>query len=232
MDYLLIVLLAVLLGALAFTLFVATRRRDLSAAVNALVSFAIALLSLPLAAGFQMPWGHPFLTPALPIWVTVAGLLHSVGMLGPYDTRWWWDHLTHTVSAMLVAALVYAGLIVAGASGATPPLSRATIAGATVIYTMAIGIFWELIELVARAVGERYDVEPMLVHYGWRDTALDLVFDLVGAVLVVALDLRIFVDLAAHAPTVTRLLVGLAGTVITVGSALMALLLGVASLQP
>jgi len=63
----------------------------------------------------------------------------------------------------------------------------------TVVLTLAAGVFWELIELIARDVGRRYDVEPVLVHYGRRDTTLDLVFDVVGALLVVGFDVRVFV---------------------------------------
>lgn len=105
-----------------------------------------------------------------------------------YESTWWWDHLTHTVSGVLVAALIYAGLVVT-----RPTTGSGSVAAATVLFTFAVGVSWELLELVAREVGERYDIEPVLVHYGWRDTAFDLGFDLVGALLVVLLDLRIFV---------------------------------------
>jgi hypothetical protein len=223
MDLVLSALLSVLLGGLALTLAVAARRRDVAALVNTLVSLAIALVSLPLAVGLQLPPGGTVLTPELPIWVAVAGLLHSIGMLGPYDSIWWWDHLTHTVSAMFVAALLYAGLFVAVDTDASLALSRVGIAAATVAFTFVVGVFWELVELVARAVGDRYDIEPVLVHYGWRDTGLDLVFDLVGAVAVVALDLRVFVDLAARFPDATHALLGWTSGLVTVGSFVLAL---------
>lgn len=223
MNPLLFGLLAALVGGLAITLAVAVRRRDVAAVVNTLVSLAIALVSVPLAAGLQLPPSAAVLTPELPLWVAVAGLLHSIGMLGPYDSIWWWDHLTHTISAMFVAALLYAGLLVAVDADATLALSPVEIAVATVAYTFVVGVFWELIELVARAVGDRYDIEPVLVHYGWRDTGLDLVFDLVGAVAVVALDMRVFVDLAARFPEATHALLGWTSGLVTVGSLVLAL---------
>jgi hypothetical protein len=126
---------------------------------------------------------------------------------------------------MLIAALVYAALIVA-ADGTAPTTTTAVL---TVAYTFAIGVFWELIELVARAVGERYDIEPVLVHYGWRDTALDLVFDVLGAVVVVVADVRLFVKLAEDFPQITQSALTWTGGVVTVGSVLMALSLGVIS---
>lgn len=189
-------LLAPVLGALWLTLFVAVRRRDVAAAVNASGATALALGSVALTLWLDVSSG------ALACWVAVAGLLHSFGMLGPYDSIWWWDHLTHTVSAALVAALVHAALLAAVRVGLLS-LSPAAVSVAVLASVLIFGVFWELIEQVARAVGERYEIEPVLVYYGWRDTALDLGFDVVGAVLVVALDVRLFVDLAARFPETT-----------------------------
>jgi hypothetical protein len=58
---------------------------------------------------------------------------------------------------------------------------------------VVLGLLWELLELVLRELGDRHGIEPVLIHYGWRDTALDIVFDVVGVVLVLAVDLRLFV---------------------------------------
>lgn len=183
-------LLQVALGA---TLVEGVRRRNVAVAVNALVALCVALLPVfvEVAPQFVLARNVAF-GPELPLWLAAAGFLHSLGMLGLYESTWWWDHLTHTVSAALVAALIYAGLVVTRPTTGAG-LSPGGIAAATVLFTFAVGVSWELLELVAREVGERYDVEPVLVHYGWRDTAFDLGFDLVGALLVVLLDLRIFV---------------------------------------
>jgi len=212
--------LAVLFGGLATTLLVALRRRDGAAIVNALASLAVALASIFVAAGAESPLAGPLLAPALPVWVAAAGLLHAVGMLGPYESVWWWDHLTHTLSAALAAALVYAVAVTWGGG-----LSQAGAAAITVGYVAALGVAWEVLELVARAVGERYDVDPVLVQYGWADTAFDLVFDVVGAALVVAVDLRAFVDLAARYPDASRALLGWIGVAVAVGAVLASLVL-------
>lgn len=185
----------VFLGALAFQagivglLVVGLRRNDAAAATNAAVAL-LASLSPALLGFFLESTGRSglYFEPALALWLAVAGFLHAVGMLGPYDTVWWWDHVTHAVSAALVAAIVYAALFVWAA------VPGSILAAATIGVTLALGVIWELIELVARDVGERYGVEPVLVHYGWRDTALDLVFDVVGALVVVLFDLRVFVS--------------------------------------
>jgi len=33
---------------------------------------------------------------------------HAVGMLGPYDDIWWWDHVTHTHSATILGGVTFA----------------------------------------------------------------------------------------------------------------------------
>jgi hypothetical protein len=177
----------VLLLAILLTLAVGVRRRDAAAAVNALAALAIAVLPFVLAAV-----GDLVVAPTLALWPAAAGLLHAVGMLGPYDSVPWWDTVTHFVTASLVAAVCYAGALVGGVPWATV---------ATILFTFAVGLWWELLELVARELGEAFDVEPVLVHYGRRDTLVDLLVDVFGAVAVVVVDVRAFV------PVVERLLV-------------------------
>lgn len=187
MNGLSLAVVAALQAAVVVMLGVAVRDDNGAAVVNALVVLvaAVALTALAYLPG----WG-PHVGPALPLWFSLAGVLHTAGMLGPYDTVWWWDHLTHTVSAAMVAAVVYAWVLVRG------PASGPVAAGAVTLgITLVVGGTWELVELLARQVGERIDVEPVLVVYGWRDTAFDIAFDVLGALVVVALDLRLFVPL-------------------------------------
>jgi len=202
---------AVLLQAgILATLVEAARQRNVAAAVNALVALAAALLPWTLGLVTGLAVG-----PVLPLWLGVAGLLHAVGMLGPYDTVSWWDHLTHFVSASLLAALAHAGVVVGYAGTA----SDAGIATVTVLFTVAAGVLWELVELVARELGDQFDIEPVLVHYGWTDTVLDLGFDLAGAVLVVGLDLRVFVPVVEQVVGPTRRLVVWSGVAVVGGAA-------------
>lgn len=208
-----------LLAAIFLVLVVALYRRNVPAVVNAVGSLVVALLPI-LAAFFGGIFvGQPVsIPPELTLWIAAAGCLHSIGMLGPYDWIWWWDHLTHTVSAALVAALVYAALVV---MDPTLPLVGWIIDGIavlTVLLTFAIGIFWELIELVARSVGRQYGIDPILVNYGRRDTILDLVFDVVGALVIVRFDVRVFVPLAERYPRGTTAIFWVTIVVLVFGS--------------
>ncbi|MCU4719023.1 hypothetical protein [Halapricum hydrolyticum] len=215
-------------GAILGLLAVAISRRNVAAAVNALAALALALLPAILEISFRLVRAEQLgLDPWLALWLGVAGFLHSLGMLGPYDSIWWWDHLTHTVSAVLVAALLYAALIVAPFLETTQ--WPGTVAGLTVAFTLAVGVFWELIELVARDVADRLDIEPVLVHYGWRDTALDIVFDVVGALVVVVFDVRIFVSIVERFPATTETLLVASGWTVVLGSIAMVLFVGISS---
>ena len=204
------------LAGIAVIFYFAVRQENVPAVVNAGVSFLLVFFSILVDVLAYWFYGvRVGLTPELPLWVAVAGLLHSYGMLGPYDEISWWDHLTHTLSAALVAALLYAGVIVAfeyalGSAG------NSLIWAIIVLFTLLSGVFWELIELLTRDLGREFDHPPVLEHYGRRDTILDLFFDVGGAVLVLVADLRLFVPVAEVSPetTVVALVIVLGGLVV------------------
>ncbi|WP_245998523.1 hypothetical protein [Halalkalicoccus subterraneus] len=148
---------------------VGIRRRDPGAIVNAVLAFVAA--SLPDAIEH---WHDVEFRPWQRVYASIAMLLHAVGMLGPYDDIWWWDHLTHTFSATLLSGIVYT----ASRNRGRDP--QADVIGAVV----GLGTLWELMEYLLHALANRLGFEPVLVAYGPIDTALDLVFDLLGAVLV------------------------------------------------
>lgn len=221
-------LVVFLLQSAIFGIFVvAVRRRKIAAAINAFGAFLLVLLPLVVELSLSAIFGRSVvIEPVLPMWLALAGFLHSLGMLGLYESTFWWDHLTHTVSAALVAALLYAAVIVTARSTFGTGDASGMVLAVTVVFTVAIGVFWELIELVARDVGQRLDIEPLLIHYGWRDTAVDLGFDIVGALLVIGADLRIFVPMTERfSGAIGSILIGIGGTVL-VGSITMALLVG------
>ncbi|MBZ6495264.1 hypothetical protein [Natrinema longum] len=148
------------------------RRRDPGAIVNAVVAFAATYVPRIVERVYGLefrPWQRAY--------AAVAMLTHAIGMLGPYDDVWWWDHLTHAHSATLVGS---AAFVAARRRGDDPrPRVVAVVAVA--------GLCWELLEYAIHAIANRLGLEPVLVTYGKTDTALDLLFNLVGAVLVLLL---------------------------------------------
>ncbi|WP_247728801.1 hypothetical protein [Halovivax limisalsi] len=218
--------LAAAVGVLLATLWIGVRRDDAAIAVNAVASLAAVASPLAVeAVVVGLEGGAVSFGPVLPLSIAIAGILHMLGMLGWYDTVWWWDHVTHVASAALVAAIVYAWVVVAG-PGALPGPLGTSVATATIGLTLAAGIAWELLEHAARAVSERVGVEHVLKRYGPYDTPMDVAFDGLGAILVVAVDGRMFLPLFEPTPAVTRTLlhwsIG-AVTAISIGSAAVAL---------
>lgn len=201
---------------------VAARRRDYATVVNGTVSFAVAILPPLVELGAATVFdANVSLGVELPLWLALAGFLHTVGMLGPYDTISWWDTLTHLISGALVGALAYAGFLIAADSSALSfPVESVGVL--TVVFAFAVGVFWELIELVARDVGERFDIEPVLVVYGWRDTAVDLAVDVLAAILVVLLDARLFVPIAERFPGSTTAVLGASVGIVVAGTVVLA----------
>lgn len=147
------------------------RRRDPGAVVNGVVSLAATYLPDLAESRYNVefrPWQR--------VYAAVAMLAHAVGMLGPYDDTWWWDHVTHTISATLFSGVVH---VAANRRGHDPrPRVLAAIAVG--------GVLWELLEYAIHAASRRVGIEPVLVSYSARDTLVDLVFNVVGALLVLA----------------------------------------------
>lgn len=170
----------VLRCAILGSLLAGMRRGDPSVVVNAVVSFLFTMLPSGLEAAYDVRF-HPWQR----LWVSAAGVVHTVGMLGPYDRIWWWDHLAHTLSGVVVAAasdVVFQAERGADGQMGLPLESR--VAHITSI-TLGVGLLWEGLEYVIHRVAARFGFEPLLVHYGRLDAVGDLLFDLLGAAVVI-----------------------------------------------
>ncbi|RDI72704.1 hypothetical protein [Halopelagius longus] len=147
------------------------RRRDPNAVVNGVLMFAATFLPDIAERLYDVefrPWQRAYADAAM--------LAHAVGMLGPYDETWWWDHVTHAFSATLLGGLTH---VVSRRRGRNSPrdVFAAVVGG---------GLLWEAMEYTVHSVSDRLGIEPVLVYYGPYDTVKDLLFNVVGAGLVVA----------------------------------------------
>lgn len=120
----------------------------------------------------------------LALWIATAVLLHTLGMAGPYEVIWWWDHLTHTLSAALLASVGYALARALDEHSASLSLPADFLFLYVILFTMAAGVAWEVIEFAGRMLARSSGQQPLLIQYGLQDTVLDLLFDGVGAVVV------------------------------------------------
>jgi len=166
-------------------------RRNAVSTLNSL--FAVVVSFTPLALGF---------TPLGATAVSLVALLHAVGATGWYRDVWWWDHVAHTFAGGVVGAIGYAAIATALAVDGTHVAPVFTDAFA-ILFALACGVLWELLEVAARDVAAVYGLHPLLTPYGVRDSLEDLFFDGVGALLAVLLDVTVFVPLVAALHVVT-----------------------------
>ncbi|MDF9746533.1 hypothetical protein [Natrinema salsiterrestre] len=141
-----------------------------SIAVTAGLALAITLLPAALRReyGYSMDAG-------LTLWITGAVVLHTVGALGLYEWYQWYDEITHTVSASVIAGLGYASFRAVELHTDeidVPPKFRSVF---IVVFVLAVGVFWEVLEF---AFG------GLVTVYGIDDIVTDFVFNAVGAVIV------------------------------------------------
>jgi hypothetical protein len=156
------------------------RRRDPSVVANGAASLAFAAIPEYLERRYDArfrPWQR--------LWVSAAALVHTVGMLGPYDRVWWWDHVAHTLSGVVVGGAADVALRVDAAGPRRFQGSSRFRSAFIVGVTLGLGFLWEVLEYVIHALGDRIGFEPLLVHYGRFDAVWDLVCDALGAGLVV-----------------------------------------------
>ncbi|WP_324757766.1 hypothetical protein [Haloarcula montana] len=145
------------------------------------------------------------LDPALTLWISAAVFLHAVGVVGLpgaeqnfYATVPGWDHITHTLSSSVVAAVGYT--TVRALEEHSPDLvlpPRFTFVF-ILLFVMAFGVLWEVIEfslgLLATATGN----DNILTQFGLEDTMLDLVFDTIGAIVVATWGTAHLTDVVGH----------------------------------
>jgi hypothetical protein len=165
--------------ALVGLLFIGLERRGTGIVVNSLVGLLIVQIPPLLERDYDIQ-----MDPVVTLWITTAVFLHALGTvgipgsgLGFYKTLWWYDHLTHALSASVVAAVGYATVRAIDVHSETVDLPPKFLFVFVLSFTMAFGVLWEVLEFAIGGLG-------ILTQYGLEDTMLDLAFDVVGAVLV------------------------------------------------
>lgn len=158
-------------------------RGQVGIAVNGLLSLGVtfvpALLrrdtSISLDAGYVL-------------WISAAVFVHSVGFLGPYDNVPWYDSIAHALSASVVAGVGYATVKAvernSDRTNLTPEVGFVVI----LIFVLAFGVLWEILEFGAGVVAEVLGKKAVLIQYGLDDVINDLVFNLLGGLVVAGWD--------------------------------------------
>ncbi|UPV76534.1 hypothetical protein M0R89_18550 (plasmid) [Halorussus limi] len=165
--------------ALAAVLIVGLVQRSVGVVVNAGV--ALAVTGLP--GLLEHDYGLPIDT-GLTLWIVVPVFLHAIGSFGLYDAIGLWDNLTHTLSSSLVAAVGYATVRAFDVHDAEVYFPRKFVAAFILIFTMAFGVLWELLEFGIDGFASQTGMESILAQHGLANTMTDLVFDCLGAFVV------------------------------------------------
>jgi uncharacterized membrane protein YjdF len=166
----------VLLVAIVIYGYLAGEQKAIS---NGIIALLVTLVPATLERRYDLP-----LDPWLALWITTAVFLHTVGSAGFYARVEWWDHMTHALSASLVAAVGYTTLraIDLHSDGIRIPSRFAFVF--IVLIVLAFGVLWELFEFGLDIVATETGIDMPLAQHGLDDTVLDLMYNTAGAVLV------------------------------------------------
>jgi hypothetical protein len=170
--------------------------RAMQLALGGLLAYGLVTLQLGMAANGGFALGVTLLpallrreynyamTPVLVLWLTVAVFLHSFGSIGPYRWFSWYDEIAHTVSASVIAGLGYASFRALERHSDDIEVPAAFRGVFIVVFVLAAGVIWELMEFASGHVATLIGTDAPLVVMGIDDIVTDFVFNAVGAVLV------------------------------------------------
>jgi hypothetical protein len=150
-----------------------------------------------LPALFRREYGYT-MDAGLVLWITLAATLHAVGALALYESLGWYDSLTHAFSASIVAGIGYALARSVERHSTAVSFTRGFRATFVVLFVLAIGVAWEILEFASGGLATLAGGEAVLAQYGTADIVNDLVFNAVGAVLVASFASARFEGVAAR----------------------------------
>jgi uncharacterized membrane protein YjdF len=148
---------------------------------NGLLSLSITAVPALLERNYRIP-----IDPWLGLWITLAVFLHTMGSAGLYATLGWWDHLTHAMSATLVAGVGYTFARAVDIHSDRIYLPRQFFFVYVVVVVLSFGVVWELFEFGLDVVAEATGLSMPLAQHGIDDTVRDLMFNALGALVVAA----------------------------------------------
>ncbi|AUV82269.1 hypothetical protein C2R22_11960 [Salinigranum rubrum] len=166
--------------------FIGLDRGNVGIIANSAIALGVTYLPATLERDYHIP-----MDAGLTLWITTAVFLHALGTVGLpgsqlsfYQTLWWWDHLTHALSASVVAAAGYATVRAIDLHTEQVYLPPKFTFVFILLFVVAFGVLWEVIEFAVGGLASLVGGDAVLTQYGLGDTLLDLVFNTIGGVLV------------------------------------------------
>nr|WP_206043426.1 hypothetical protein [Haloarcula rubripromontorii] len=136
------------------------------------------------------------LDPWLALWITTAVFLHTLGSAGLYGQIGWWDHLTHAMSASLIAAFGYTTARTIDLHNDSIHIPKRVFFVYIFVVVLSFGVIWELFEFALDIVATETGVTMPLAQHGLDDTVRDTMFNSLGALLVAAFGQAHLTDVA------------------------------------
>lgn len=151
----------------------------LGIATNGGVALAVTLLPALLRReyGYSMDAG-------LVLWITIAIFLNSLGALGLYSQYSWYDEVTHTISATLIAGIGYAVLRAYERHSDEIDVPSEFRVVFIIVFVLAFGVIWEVFEFGAVRLSHILGVQSPVTVFGIDDIVTDMIFNAVGAIIV------------------------------------------------
>ena len=149
------------------------------AIINGGIGLVITVLPAVLERNYDLP-----LDPWLGVWITTAVFLHTLGSAGLYGLIYWWDNLTHAMSASLVAAVGYTAARAVDLHSDDIHVPRRFVFVYIFIVVLSFGVIWELFEFGLDIIADETGITMPLAQHGLDDTVRDLMFNSLGALLV------------------------------------------------
>lgn len=154
--------------------------------VNAFVGLVATQIPPILERDYDIP-----MDPALTLWITTAVFLHAFGVLGLpgseqnlYGQVPGFDHITHALSASVVAAVGYSTARALDEHSPDIHLPRRFMFVYILLFVLAFGVIWEVIEFGLGELARMQGNTALLTQHGLDDSMLDMVFDTIGALIV------------------------------------------------
>lgn len=152
--------------------------------VNAAISLIITFTPAILERKYKIT-----LDPLLSLWITSAVFMHAIGAVNIGNTNLytkihWWDHLTHTLSATVVAAVGYTAFRTIEEHSNEIHVPKKLLFIFILIFVIAFGVIWEVLEFTIALLAKILGGEPILTQYGLEDTMKDLIFNTIGGITV------------------------------------------------
>jgi hypothetical protein len=166
--------------------FVGLERQSPNIIINALLGLGVTFLPATLQRDHEIP-----MDAGLTLWITAAAFLHAIGIIGIpgtgqslYGSIPYYDHLTHALSASVVAGVAYATVRAFDEHSDGIHLPPRYMFVFILVFVMAFGVVWEIIEFSVAILGNTTGVGSTgFTQHGLDDTMLDLAFNSIGGIV-------------------------------------------------